>query len=81
MHGRHPFNENNEDDIKLLKTWEKLSKKLSQYKRAIDIWTVNDPLKRKTAAQNKLNLLEFFGIKEFKSWLKQQIIMKNNKDT
>lgn len=81
MHGRHPFDENNKDDIKLLKTWQKLSESVSQYKRAIDIWTLNDPLKRKTASQNKLNWLEFFSIKEFKCWLKQQITVKNNKDT
>ena len=35
----------------------------------IKIWTIKDPLKRKTAKDNKLNYIEFWNINEVKEWL------------
>ncbi len=61
-HGNHPFNSNDENDIKYI---EYLSKtKFGSY-----IWTINDPLKRNIAKENNLNYLEFFNINELKKWL------------
>ena len=63
-----PYNVNNEEHQKVLNTWKQRSIKHSTYKRAIEIWTVRDPLKRKTAKDNGLNWLEFFTIEEFMKW-------------
>ena len=38
------------------------------YKNAINVWTIRDPLKRKTAKDNGLNWLEFFTMDEFMKW-------------
>ena len=54
-HGGHPFDENNEEDIKKLEEWQKkaLTSEYMQY--AIINWTIRDPLKIKTAKENNLN--------------------------
>lgn len=57
---RHPFDENNVDDINKLNFWK--SKHTSFYENAIEIWTERDVLKRKTANDNNLNYLEIFSI-------------------
>lgn len=54
-HGPHPFDETNEEDIKLLETWKSKSDGSNQYSEAIKTWTVRDPLKIKTAKENNLN--------------------------
>ena len=57
-HGLHPFNPlNKEDNLKLLK-WK--TKESKQYKTAIKVWTITDPLKRETAIKNNLNFIEFW---------------------
>ena len=43
------------------------------YKNAINVWTIRDPLKRKTAKDNGLNWLEFFTIKKFMKWYEIKI--------
>lgn len=58
-HGKHPFDQHNEDDIKKLNLWK--SKNTKYYKIAIDVWTQKDPLKRLIAKTNKLNYLEIFS--------------------
>lgn len=59
-HGPHPFNENDENDLKLLNTWIEKSND-NYYKHAIYTWTVRDIEKRNIAKQNNLNYLEIFG--------------------
>lgn len=59
-HGPHPFNPDNEKDIEYLEYLK--SKDTAQYQSAIDVWTLRDPKKRKTAKDNKLNYLEIFSV-------------------
>lgn len=65
-HGKHPFDESNEGDLKILDTWK--NKNTDYYKGAIETWTIRDPLKRKTAKDNNLNWIEFFSMEELKEW-------------
>ena len=58
-HGQHPFDKNNEDDLKLLEIWK--HRESPQYVNAIKTWTIRDVLKRKTASENNLNHLEIFS--------------------
>lgn len=60
-HGDHPFNPNNEDDILILNKWK--NKHTKYYDNAIDVWTIADPLKRKTAFENNLKYIEVFSYK------------------
>lgn len=61
-HGRHWFDENNEDDLASLASWQEKAKQKGSryYHAAIDVWTKRDPLKRKTAEQNHLNYAVFW---------------------
>lgn len=53
-HGGHPFDENNEEDLKIL---ENLKNNKSEWNDLIiDVWTNRDVLKKKVAEQNKLNI-------------------------
>ena len=60
-HGGHPFNPNNEDDIKTLLKWERKNTKL--YENCIETWTFRDPMKRQWAKEHNLNWVEVFSIK------------------
>ena len=62
MHGKHPYNKNNENDALLLQKWKFESINKPQYKEAIKVWTKRDPLKRKTAKENNLNWIEVFSL-------------------
>ena len=62
MHGKHPYNKNNENDALLLQKWKFESINKPQYKEAIKVWTYRDPLKRKTAKENNLNWIEVFSL-------------------
>jgi hypothetical protein len=65
MHGKEPYIGSNEQ-LEKVKLWE--SKNTIQYKRAVDIWTIRDPLKRQIAKDNKLIWIEFFNMNEFDEW-------------
>lgn len=58
--GLHPFDKDNKDDIEILNKWEIKAETSKFYRSAIKNWTITDPLKRKTAKDNKLNYLEIF---------------------
>ena len=58
-HGRHPFDENNQEDIDKLNLWK--SKNTKYYNVAIKVWTDLDVRKRTIAKENKLNYLEIFS--------------------
>ena len=66
VHGFHPFNKDDENDIALLETWKKKAENSKFYKKAIYTWTVSDELKRKTAKDNNLKYLEIFPKDSFK---------------
>ena len=65
-HGKHPFNSNSKDDLKLI---EQYKEKYDENCQAITIWTIKDPEKRKCAKEHNLNWKEFFTIDELKDWL------------
>ena len=60
-HGSHPFDINNETDIAKLEKWK--DKNTDYYDTAINTWTVRDPLKVKTAKENKLNFKVVYSCK------------------
>lgn len=73
FHGEHFFDANNTADVQLLNLWEtKAESNHLAYKEAIYRWTVNDPLKLKTAIQNGLNYMVFWDndLTDFHIWLK-----------
>ena len=58
-HGKHPYNPNDCEDIKMLNSW--INKPNRSYKQAIETWTIKDPLKRKIAKENNIKLIEVFN--------------------
>lgn len=54
-HGGHPFNLENEQDIKTLDEWKEKAKTSKFYQQAIYVWTELDVNKQKCAKENKLN--------------------------
>lgn len=69
FHHYHVFNENNQDDINELNRLKQLDNGHNQYSRIIKTWTITDPLKLKTAKNNKLNYLCFYNLNDFNNWL------------
>ena len=60
-HGPHPFDKDNEDDLKLLVNWEdKRNSGLTQYDSMIKAWTIIDPMKLNIAKKNHLNYLMLY---------------------
>ena len=70
-HNDHPFDETNENDLKIVESWSQKNSKF--YNGAIDVWTKRDVLKRNTAKKNNLNWIEFFNLSQFDEWLMQLI--------
>ena len=66
-HGGHPFNEFDDNDIKLLNKWKE--KHTKYYDNAIQCWTIRDINKRNTAIKNNLNYIEFWNLNELKNWI------------
>lgn len=67
-HGGHYFNENDPQDIELLKYWK--SKNNETYEYAIHVWTETDLKKKRCAEDNRLNYLVFWTEEDFIDWLK-----------
>lgn len=53
-HGFHPYDPDSPEDQKTLGVWK--SKDTDYYDNAIDVWTVKDPLKVRTARENGVDL-------------------------
>lgn len=68
VHGKNPYDKNIKECEDILSVWKEKSKRSKFYKNAINVWTIKDPLKRKTASDNNLNWIEFFDIKQFDEW-------------
>ena len=66
-HGGHPFNESDDNDIKLLNIWKE--KHTKYYNNAIQCWTIRDVNKRNIAIKNNLNYIEFWNFDELKNWI------------
>ena len=60
-HNKHPFDKNNDEDIKTLNQWIKKSKNSKYYSNAIYVWTDLDVRKREYAKKNNINLVEIFS--------------------
>lgn len=67
-HGGHWFDENNKEDLDVLKIWKYRSKTSKYYKSAIKVWTKKDIEKR--SYLEKLNNRVFWdnNLKDFKKW-------------
>ena len=72
MHGKHRFNKESAEDLKILNEWK--TKPQKQYKLAIKIWTERDPLKYETAEKNGLKYV-VLNYEDFKNLnnIKQKI--------
>ena len=68
-HGKHWFDENNEDDIKQLESWQQ--KNIEFYQNAIETWTIRDVNKRKIAADNNLNYVVLWNQKDIDQWFSE----------
>ena len=65
-HGKEPYNDTN-----LPLKWEVKSEFSKYYRNAVEVFTVKDTLKRKTASENSLNYLEIWDsdLKKGTEWL------------
>jgi len=64
VHGKHPFDKNNKEDINRLLYMKEKSETSSYYNRAVKIWTDEDVRKRTYAKDHKLNWIEGWTIEE-----------------
>lgn len=78
MHGLHEFNENDASDIQKLNKYKQKAITHPAYKYAIKVWTVSDPIKIKTAKQNKLNYIILWNEKELNQYVEK--LMKEIND-
>lgn len=76
-HGKKPFDKNNKKHLDILVKWTRKANEINfkgekkeQYKSAIYVWTILDPLKVKTAKENKLNYKVFWNLEEVKKFIK-----------
>ena len=66
-HGKHPFDESNEDDIKTVAKWKERGGKF--YELAIHTWTIRDVNKRETAKKNGINYVEFWSVDDLRTYV------------
>lgn len=72
-HGFHEFNENDIKDINRLNSLKERSKPGNMYEAAIDVWTIRDKEKIKTAKENNLNYLVFWNYEDGFKWLNEDL--------
>ena len=68
-HQDHWFDENNENDLALLKSWKENAKIHSMYEAAIRVWTNSDVDKRQCAKNNNLNYVVLWNLEDIKNWI------------
>ena len=73
-HGKHAFDENNVDDQNLVTFWK--SKNTKYFDNAIDTWTRRDVIKRNTAKNNGIVLIEFWCINDVKKFISDYLQSK-----
>lgn len=59
-HGKHPFNANCPEDIRILEEWKKSADNSDFYKNAIYVWTDLDVRKSRIAKENNLNYIAIY---------------------
>ena len=70
-HNKKPYMDTEEDRLELIELIIE-SNKHPFNKRIINAWGCMDRIKRDKAKESNIILLEFFNVKEFKKWLKEQ---------
>lgn len=65
-HGGHPYDSNSVEDIAKLNIWK--DKGTAYYDNAVQTWTIRDPLKRKTSAENGVKLVELWNYKDVEKY-------------
>ena len=70
-HSTKPYNPKDRDCIELVNKWRNKNTKF--YNKAIEVYTIRDFIKRKTAEENNLNWIEFFNMEEFYIWYRKLI--------
>lgn len=80
LHGGHPYNPNNNCDIRRLEYMQLKSNKSNYYKSALKCWTIRDVQKRNMAKTNNIRYVEIFSLdnidfKEIKTNLKNKYII------
>lgn len=60
-HGGHPFDKDNEEDIKKLELWKEKAKTSKFYERAVYVWTQLDVNKLNIAKKNNLNFIAYYN--------------------
>ena len=60
-HGKHPFDKNNIEDIKLLEKWKSKANTSKFYMNAIEVWTKKDVEKQRLAKENNLNYISLYN--------------------
>ncbi len=70
-HNDHPYNEDNEDDRKIVEKWK--AKNTSYYDNAIETWTKRDVLKRNTAKTNNLNYVEIWNVADVVDFIEKHV--------
>lgn len=81
LHGGHWFDETDISDLTVLSNWsDKVLLGHMFYSVAIDVWTVRDVKKRRTALANGLNYLVFWDndLSDFKTWFNADVLVLNN---
>lgn len=70
-HGGHYYDDNNESDVNLAKSWLIKGENSSFYKKAYYVWTVSDLVKKNFAIKNSINYLVFWdnNLLDAKAWL------------
>ena len=61
-HDKHPFDENNLEDIETLNKWKKKATNSKFYQNAIYVWTQLDTKKKNCAKQNNLNYITIYKL-------------------
>lgn len=64
-HGDHEFNENNPEDIKILKDLLDKGDSSQFYRNAVEVWTIRDKKKFEYARKNNLNFKAFYTEEDF----------------
>ena len=69
-HGTKPY-EGTLEDLEIINHWKEKSNKSYFYKKAINIWTRRDVIKRNHAKEKGLKWIEFFNINDFMLWFEK----------
>lgn len=77
-HGKHFFDENNQDDLKTLAKWKKKAEQgHRQYDNAIQVWSHKDVIKHEHAVKNNLNFIVLWTYQDLLRYVKQEVELKD----